>query len=58
MKVAILALLGNISAIQLAGPNSMAQTQSESQLHASAAQQKIDELNNLVKDLSHVSDNV
>jgi hypothetical protein len=38
MKVAILALLGNISAIQLAGPNSMVQTQSESQLHASAAQ--------------------
>jgi len=30
MKVAILALLGNISAIQLAGPNSMVQTQSES----------------------------
>lgn len=34
MKVAILALLGNISAIQLSGPNSMVQTQSESQLYA------------------------
>jgi len=58
MKVAILALLGNISAINLSGPNSMVQTQSESKMMAFAAQLKIKELNNLVKDLAHVTDNV
>ena len=58
MKVAILALLGNISAINLSGPNSMVQTQSESKMMAFAAQLKIKELNNLVKDLAQVTDNI
>ena len=58
MKVAILALLGNISAIQLAGPNSMVQTQSESKMMAFAAQLKIKEFNSLVQDLAHVTDNI